>query len=342
MKRILILSGILIMLLATPIVVSEQLGNVTIDYLANDLFIVQGNVTLVFNDSDTGTNDITLIRVFYSSESNITLYQVISQEITYDNTFVNNTKSYIFKNIDDSFVIFVNYSSIQVPESYADILNLTIVEQNKTISNLTLRLDNLTSQMESLNNQTISLQKNVTELENQSVDYWSNWQYEKNQNAPLRYNISVLKGDVDYYMNKTLELSNDIDTKDNRTTILYNKINEASGGWAFSVNLDGEDIYIVHWGYLLIGLFLGGFLMIYVLGKRSKQSASAKDYKGLKGKIASIFGFRAKQTIDKPYTRNTDVSIEEISEKFLDEQKNKDKNDKSKAEIFADSLMGYM
>jgi hypothetical protein len=148
-----------------PNTVASHVTIGTIDFLETKIFQVQGNLTLIFNNSDTGHQDITVTNLGYVLLTNKTVIQAKSNNITYDWTFVNNTKAYNYFDIfsNNTYTIYVNYHAINVPKSPAQLLKEMLDAKNITLSRLTM---NYTRQL----NITANLTKNMTLLKKQMVN----------------------------------------------------------------------------------------------------------------------------------------------------------------------------
>ena len=69
-----------------------------IEYLDDDWSNgLLGDVNLVFNNSDKGNDDIIFLNRFFIPGPNQTYYKMKSKNITYDFTFINDTKSYFYR-----------------------------------------------------------------------------------------------------------------------------------------------------------------------------------------------------------------------------------------------------
>jgi len=159
---------------ASPIII----GNLR--YQEKTMFLVPGNVTLIFNQSDTGhASDLTIDVVGYVPSTDRTIIDARSNNITYDYTFLNNTKHYFYLDpyTNLSYIILIDYSSIRVPESPMELLRDLLQLKNQTVQNLTgnitglmNRTGNMTRQMHNLTLLYQSMLGNFTPLQNRILN----------------------------------------------------------------------------------------------------------------------------------------------------------------------------
>jgi len=134
----------------------------TLNYKEIKLIAIPGDINLILNQT---TNDIALLMRFYDPISNVTVYSVQSKEVTFDSTFVNDTKSYSFYDqYGNDYYICINYSSIQVPPTMAQI----IAGYTATIDNLTANITTLKSQIDVLN---VALNQSYVDLNASQLAY---------------------------------------------------------------------------------------------------------------------------------------------------------------------------
>ena len=256
--------------LLSSIAVSEEQTLLTLDYQEGDLVFLPGNVTLVFNSSDTGDEDVIILWRIYSPENNLTIFYFKSQTITYDSSFINNTKEYLFNdtNSNTTYAVYVNYSSIHVPDSIEDILNMTIKQKNELIGNLTLQLENLTEQL------------NATIIER------DNWKAEagvlkiERDNAiaryrPLEINLSKMEDDLEFQQQKNKEIEAEIHYKESIISSLENTISQLRNPWCTGYEYNGRNNGLhINYSSLIIGLalaFIIFFLVETLMEKTGKQ-----------------------------------------------------------------------
>jgi len=143
-----------------------------IPYLGSKFVAFEGKVDLILVFAQGNETDISTDFNVYSSEDNKTYYHFISNPITYDWRFINNTKQYIFQDTISKqlYRIDIDFSSIEVPleNRTAEIErlkkslneNVTLLEQKlieiqRLSENLTLYSEinkNLTQKIEMLEN----------------------------------------------------------------------------------------------------------------------------------------------------------------------------------------------
>lgn len=240
----------------------------TLDYQETDIVAIPGNITLVFNHSDRGPNDIILLWRMYSAENNITLYSFMSKKITYDHTFENDTKGYYFFNdgTNETYVIFVDYSIIAVPTCLSDLLNQTIVEMNATIAELMAENVNFSKRLANMSKLLQSKNFTITVIQ----DDLSNAQA---QNKPLQNQIQELTDELDDQKNTTIGLNieiNDLEsTLNNRETTLYyyeQTINQLADPWCTAYGMYNEHFgNVVQHLYFNITYFLIGGIVFAVI-----------------------------------------------------------------------------
>lgn len=180
----------------------------TIKYLDEGTFLIDGNVTLFFIESDSGNNDIELLWRMFDASTNKTIYHVRSKEVVVDEFFVNNTKAYHYTG---DYIIFIDYSDIIVPPSCSELL----AEKDAQILALTNTLEERDEQIRSL-----QVQLNETLLLFQDM---------KLNLTSMTSKVDQLRGEIDEY-----------EEKETNASILYktlqDKYNADTGIWAFSFN----------------------------------------------------------------------------------------------------------
>lgn len=252
-----------IFILGTNIVGSIPTTLDTINYKQEKIILIPGNVTLNFTSSDTGNNDILFIWRIYSSDSDLTLYSIVSKVITYDYTFINNTKKYDY--IDDNtlfeYRIMVNYSSINVPKSPQELLNDSLIENNTKILELNIEINDLNTNITFLQQQLNATRILAEQYKNDSKK-WEGYVGE------LNARIYDYEYTLDKYMNKSRDLRLEKEILENQTLSLRNNINTLENPWHPEINLPS----------LFLGLFiiLGGVL--YFRFKKLKKPIFNKKF----------------------------------------------------------------
>jgi len=316
-KKIIEILGLVIattILLATN-VMSEEIDLATIDYLKSDVIAINGNITLVFNSSDTGKNDITVLWRIYSSGDNITIYCIKSKEIDYNYRFVNNTKAYLFKDSDNTtnitYKIWIDYRSIQVPKSLEEMLNETLLVKNAIISNLSAQI--------------IILNTSVVNLTTLSTMYKASWEIQLAKNQPLIDQIAILNNQVSIYHNKTSDLRLQLYFAEDNVSSLESTITQLKDGWALGYSYRGKDYWPhVNLASLTIGFVICFFLFVFLLKrviggkiKRQTKKNAASDiekprqHSVWRGLLRTDYGRNKRE--DVPYS--TPKSFTEVDEK---------------------------
>ena len=270
MRKILVALLLLILMFCPSTSVAELVGTEAIDYLDDSLFTLSGNITLVFDSSTPyDESDITLIRFFYSTTSDITLYQVISNPITYDHTFVNDTKNYGFfvDGTIDRYLITVDYSSIDVPTSIEDLINISLAEKDEFIIQLAQEISVLEDELDVLNETIAETEVELAEWKSTANLILS----EKNQIEEEKNTLAIEKGEVEdnlsLYKDKTNTLTIEKTQKMERIKYLTKKLNEATDAWGMSVNIDGEDKSTLSWISFIIGI-ISVLIFLYFMRNR--------------------------------------------------------------------------
>lgn len=274
MKKTAMCIGVFLLMLISTSVMAETIVDVLdepLEYL-DDTWSkgLAGNVSLSFNNSDTGNNDLFFLNTFYISELNQTFYKLKSMNISYDYNFTNNTKSYYFLDInnlagDILYRVVINYSSIEVPNPPWWHFIVELEEKNLTIANLTENVtrlqdlvDSLQSSMNTLNSTISSLQEDLDELqekydnyvdsnEGYSEMYWD----EVNVSGNFSIENIILKSDI-------RKLLNDLKEK-NQT------IDEGTSMWSVGYTKDSSWVFYFNGAWLLIGIIIGLAIIMLLL-----------------------------------------------------------------------------
>ena len=257
-----------ILVLSANVVLSETTDLVTIKYLGNEMASIPGNASLVFVNStmDNHENDVVILWRIYTP-SNMTIYSLGSKAIQYDSNFVNNTKTYLFRDNSTNkfYKVFIDYSSIQVPRDPEDILQEIIALKNATINNLTIQVNALN---ESVANLTVS-----------SNMYKDAWQMQKDENVPLRQNISNMAILINSYRNETTDLRLDVYFRDINITSLEGTIDQLRNNWVLGYSYHGKD-YGPYFNYtsLALGLIIG-IIGVVIISKKITGGLKKKNAK---------------------------------------------------------------
>jgi hypothetical protein len=167
----------------------------TLDYKETKWVSIPGNTTLAFKASDTGRNDLTLLIRIFSPESNLTIYNVRSEAVDINSSFINNTKNYTYSFHNNTYIIRVNYTSVSTPKSIAQLL----AEKDKQIANLTRELFNYSTRLSTLTilvNETlikyIAAKNRLSPLENLTFLLRENLNESENNTESLRNRLDIV------------------------------------------------------------------------------------------------------------------------------------------------------
>lgn len=245
----------------------ETISNLS--YLEKDLVVVEGNITLVFNYSTyNNQSNVKIIRLFYEPMYDFTIMKVESLSINYSYDFVNDTKYYYYNDSvyqNDTYIISVDYSSIAVPTSPIEHLQMLLAEKNQTIAALQSRIENMTSYNQSISDEldTIIAERDALLFYKNSTkdmveDYPTLFSERNNltaDNALLKSSKHLLEGDV-----RSLESS----------------LENATNPLALSYSKGGKTAYIFNISWFVIGgiIFLA-FWYVFTTKKEPKTLASA-------------------------------------------------------------------
>jgi hypothetical protein len=262
-----------------PIVVSADIELATLDYRETKIVSTSGNVTLAFINSTTGTNDVIVLWRIYGNDSNITVFCIESKEIEYDYTFVNDTKRYYYLNTWDSktYIIYVNYSSIQVPKSQEQILNDTKNQYETIINSLNTEITDLKKSRDELNNTKIQLETDVETWKQTAEEYLSERDEALGINLPLHIKIDNLSAKINDTEMMIAELNYTIRKKDRVIESLEGTISKMMDPLCLGYSYKGSD-YLPPVNFLFIFLtilFTGLFSVVTVSKLKGKK---VKDY----------------------------------------------------------------
>lgn len=280
-----------------PSINGEDTVLTTLEYKDSDTIFIPGNITLSFNNSDTGKEDVSILWRVYNSDNNITIFYIISTTINYDSSFVNNTKSYYYtrKNIsNETYIINVDYSSINVPTSIEDILNETIQQQNQTIKTQEEIIDELKQNVSSLKekyNQSIlkeyELEEQIEELKGERDNAIA-------ENIPLQNEISNLEEQLSFQQNKSKELNDQINYKESFINNLEETVNQLSNPWCTGYSYHGKNQgFYFNYSSIIIGIMIGLALIVLI--------EKILEYKGIKikwNKKKAFGSFHKKDKLD--------------------------------------------
>lgn len=289
-QKIIIILMLVTTLFALSVNATEiELGE--IEYKDSDLFFTPGNVTLTFNDSDTGDNDLQILWRIYSPENNLTIFYLKSKTILYDTSFINNTKGYYYKDGNQSYVVYVDYSSINVPKSVEELLNESLVDKNAEITALKLEKKNLSA----LLNSTIAerdqwkntAQTVTTERDNALAE-----------NQPLKNQITSLEDDLSFQQNRTRELNDEIMYKENEIDSLKKTIKELKNPWCTGYTYAGQSNgFHINYSSLLIGGILI-FIIVLIINSISDKKGIRIDLKRGRRALGDFHPIRTTEFIE--------------------------------------------
>ena len=270
-KAICVLLVTCFLIMSGASVTTATTSDIEINYLADRLFIINGDITLIFDSTTAESkNDTTLTKMFYSPSEDATVYQVVSNEITYDWTFVNNTRYFyysIFENTTDigTYIIAVDYSSIVVPESWVDILNATVAEKDLIIAGLIVKTEKQQDEIDSLN-QTIKDLISEINIWKLTVDTF------KDQRDSASENLSIAISELNDSKAEVLNLKDRIKTRDSVISDqnedidhLENILNSLQ--WGFYDEYRGVSVYFFNFPSFIVGIVLFILLLLFFIKK---------------------------------------------------------------------------
>ena len=213
MKTKYVIAILTIVILVATNVSAEPID--TLDYEETKMIAIPGDVNLTFYSSPTGTEDISLLFRLHDQNSNVTIYNVKSNTIIYDSTFINDTKIYIFHDdMENPYEIGVNYTAIQVPPTVEEIIAGYEAIIDELNVNNSIALGKLNVVREALNQSLSDFEALTIELNE-----------EKAKTAPLLGNIGNLTQDLEEFQFQYSKLENE-------KRHFENKMNEYQNGWA--------------------------------------------------------------------------------------------------------------
>jgi len=286
----------LIATIMVPVVNSDETVLTTLEYKDSDVVFIQGNINLSFNSSDTGKEDTSLLWRIYNSDNNITIFYIVSTTISYDSSFVNDTKSYYYNRenaSNETYVVSVDYSSIQVPTSIEVKLNETIEQQNQTIQALKDTIENLQNNISNLVNDYNILKEKENDLKNQIVTLTKQRDDAIAENKPLKAEIDNLEEQLSFQQNKSKELTDEIRYKESLVNSLEKSVKQLRNPWSTGYEYHGKNqgLYF-NYSSVIIGIIIGLVLFIGI--------EKVLGYKGIKikwGKKKAFGSFQSPKKI---------------------------------------------
>lgn len=306
--------------IATNALSEETINLAVLDYQENDIIAINGDITLTYLNSSTGSNDINLLWRIY--QSNITIYSIQSKTIMYDTSFINDTKNYYFKDNTSNitYLIQVNYSSIQVPKSIEQLLNESLAIKDAIIQNLSQQLNNSTF--------------NILNLTTFVDMYKTAWELSQAENLPLQTQNANLTLLYENTKNKTSELRTQLYFAEDKVNSLEETTAELRDNWCFSYTYNNKDYGpYLNFPNLLIGLIGGMITAGYItkkvrIGKRKRDihknattdienprstslihNVFRTDYGANKRQDVPYGNPKSFQNIDNPTTQKTNTEI---------------------------------
>jgi hypothetical protein len=199
--RKLILIGLVLLLFVGTANASEITLD-TLEYKQNKLITIPGNITMTPEGEG-----VSLLFRLYDPVSSITIYSVQSDEVEVTPEFINDTKFFKFlANDNNTYLIGVDYSSIDVPPSIDEI----IAEYEALIDELEANNTRLWADIETLQRGLNASLSEISDL--------------KEKNAPLLARIENLTNDIAQYEIAYLSL-------DAEKQHFQNKFNEYKDSW---------------------------------------------------------------------------------------------------------------
>ncbi len=289
-----------------------------LDYQEETMTYITGDVNLVFDNVNyNGSSaDLTMLRIGYDNNTNISFYNIRSNTLTINPGFENNTKTYTYIDSGDLYTVTVDYSSILVPmdpETQIELLESEIENLTLSISNLTSLWENLTKTLEQEQNLNINLsfeiaiinnklQENNTQLvlANEMVEYLNNIV------DPLNTEIDMQNNTITNLTIKKEGLQNDLEDAE---TLIFQKdkgLNDLINPWSLGYTTykdtgflkQAEGNLYINYASLLIGVFATVFIGGTYLYKTEKinspflnnlfSKVTKKEHKELKARKNSI------------------------------------------------------
>lgn len=319
MKNKIFLAIVLMLVTTTATVTAVDIAD--LEYLDEKIIYLQGDRNLVFEDVDyNGTEtDLTLLRLGYDNDTNITFYNIESNNIHSQIIpgFENTTKTYTYLDGTKTYTVTVDYSCITVPvdpDTQIRILELMVENLSTQVDMLTLHKNNLTMQLENetrdkqnLSEQLTETNTKLTNMETQ-LDLANNQlSYMENIVDPLKQMIRDNNNTIDNLTTIKMDLTDEneiLETKLDRQDITLDSLTDP---WCMSyVTFDSQpgfyakanNHFYLNYPSLLIGsisvLFLVG-VVLYKTGKIQSELLNSlfskitkKQHKELKSRKSSI------------------------------------------------------
>jgi len=258
-----------------PNMVASHVNIGTLNYLETKIYQVQGNLSLIFNYSDTGTNDLTLTNLGYVISTNKTVLQFKSNNISYNWSFVNNTKAYYYfdLNSNNTYSVSVNYQSIHVPKSPYQLLREMLEAKNATIALLNTNISKM-------NHTITNLTKNNTDLKKINVNLSAYANETRANNTPLHMQIVNLTSENDRLNGTFISLRNSLTLSNTSHTADEATIKELRDPWCTGYTYNDEGfIYIntASMAILLVILIIVGTIFVYRTKIKQKGKKILKD-----------------------------------------------------------------
>jgi gas vesicle protein len=300
MKKAVILFALFLLL--GGFVRAEEIGR--LDYGQKDWLVAEGDISLSFNWSDRdNVNDLIILKILYEPTYNLSIFRVESKIITYDYSFINDTKYYHFNNTigndTKDYVIKVDYSSIVVPASPINQLRQLVAEQNETIFILVSQLENLSSNYSTLYNETTNLSSEY-QIQSDYIEFLETYKRDTDDYVEIKREKENLTY-VNINLKSTIQdLQKDVRDRDKTIGDLENPL-----GIFYTKGEIGLTQVNIPW--ILIGAVLG--LVAYFLF-RSRQYHKAI----LKSPLSRMFGKEEKKPEPQVWV---DEEKPDIEKKFL-------------------------
>lgn len=317
-ERKLILTLLIFLSLSATLPQSVVASNVTVgtlNYLETKLFQVPGNITLIYFNSDTGRQDVTVTNLGYVSSTNKTVIQVTSLNISsYVNwTFLNNTKAYRYLNpfSNNTYVISVNYASIVVPKSPAQILQNMLNMKNATLARMTGNFTNLTR---AFNN----MKRNDTILKNEMVNLSSEMNETRANNTPLHMEIMNLSSEIDRLGTENIAKRNAIVTANTTISNREDTIEELMNTWCTGYTYKDDGYIYINSASMAIAFLISALLLIvFIYRKKIKD----------KGKETLKNTLKTTSQSNQDTTGFIDEEVNSTEKDFLRDERRKEKED---------------
>lgn len=245
---------------ATTVVADSILT--TLDYEESEFIPIQGNVTLIFNNSDTGDNDIQQIWRIYDPGENLTVYYMKSKTLAVNSSFENDTKTYVYRDINSGtfYIVRVNYSSLAVPLTIEEAVNRTKAEKDAVIAVKDQEITTLKTEMQTKNAtiQQLTDEKNIlrSDLDAQIA-----------LNQPLHQQIDTLRKQIQTKNNSLIDRSSTINNMGNLLYRANKTMEELANPFCMGYSIYNPEIYsdTPHFYINYISLFIGVTIGIVIL-----------------------------------------------------------------------------